>query len=202
MRSVSKNENGTFSLSFHGDPGHVSRVLGGRKPGDFLTIKLPYQQGEPLRDTDGRFLTAGSGAIRVAFSKDVRIENVTLFASPGMGFVATGSEGMVLDRYRVMRKPQTDRLASTCSDGAHFKSVSVMPKLSHCYFEAMMDDAVNVKISSARVLEKNGRAIITSDAHKAGALTAFCDEAEEMLKEIGFKSAAELTERGFIERKL
>ena len=160
MRTISKNEDGTFSLSFHGDPGHVSRVLAARKPGDFLTIKLPYQRGESLRDTDGRYLSANSGAIRVAYCKDVRIENVTLFASPGMGFIATGSEGMVLDYYRVMRKPGTDRLASLCSDSAHFKSVSVMPKLSHCHFEGMMDDAVNVKISSAKVLEKNGKTLV------------------------------------------
>ena len=168
MRAISKNDDGTFSLLFHGtsgsmyqsDSGHVSRVLAARKPGDFLTIKLPYQRSEFLRDTDGRFLSAGSGVIRVAFCQDVRMENVTLYASPGQGFVATGSEGMVLDHYRVMRKPGTDRLASICSDGAHFKSVSVMPKLSHCHFEAMMDDGVNVKISSARVLEKNGKKLV------------------------------------------
>ena len=160
MRTISKNDDGTFSITYHGEPGHIFRVLSARKPGDFLTIKLPYQRGEMLRDTDGRFLSANSGAIRAAFCHDVRIENVTLYASPGQGFVATGSQGMVLDRYRVMRKPGTDRLASICSDGAHFKSVSIMPKLSQCFFEGMMDDGVNVKISSAKIIEKHGKKLV------------------------------------------
>jgi len=132
MRAISQNDDGTFSLLFlgesgqmyHADSAHITRVLASLKPGDFITVKLPFPSGEILHDTDGRFLTAPSGAIRAAFSKDVRMENVTLFSSPGQGFVATGSEGMVLDRFRIMRKPGTDRLASICSDGAHFKSVT------------------------------------------------------------------------------
>ena len=157
LRTISRDEFGVFSATFHGDSGHISRVLAARKPGDFLTVKLPYQRGGPIQDTDGRILSTDGTAIRAAFCKDVRVENVTLYASPNMGFTAVGSQGMVLDRYRVMLKPGTDRLASLCSDSAHFKSVTVMPKLTHCYFEGMMDDAVNVKISSARVLKKDGK---------------------------------------------
>jgi hypothetical protein len=160
LRTISQNADETFSAAFHGDPGHVSRVLAARKPGDFLTVKLPYSRGKPLIDTDGRYLSTDGTAIRVAFSKDVRVENVTLYASPNMGFTATGSQGMVLERYRVMRKPGTDRLASLCSDSAHFKSVTVMPKLTHCYFDGMMDDAVNVKVSSAKVIEKTGKKLV------------------------------------------
>ena len=157
LRTISRDDAGVFSATFHGDAGHISRVLAARKPRDFLTIKLPYQRGAPLQDTDGRILSTDSTAIRTAFSNNVRVENVTLYASPNMGFTAMGSQGMVLDHYRVMIKPGTDRLASLCSDSAHFKSVTVMPKLIHCYFEGMMDDAVNVKISSARVLKKDGK---------------------------------------------
>ena len=160
-RTISRNEDGTFTATFHWDPASVSRVLAARKPGDFLTIKLPYyREAQPLRDTDGRLLAAYSAAIRVAYSKDVRVENVTLYAAPRMGFGAVGSEGMVLDHYRVLRKPGTDRLASLCSDGAHFKSVSIMPTLSHCHFEGTMDDAVHVKISSACIVEKQGKKLV------------------------------------------
>jgi len=70
--------------------------------------------------------------------------------------------------------------------------------ISRGYRKAPYPDAFLLK----RVLEKGGMIIITSDAHKAEFLTAGYDEAVEILKTIGFKSLAELTENGFIERNM
>ncbi len=53
-----------------------------------------------------------------------------------------------------------------------------------------------------RILEKNGRVIITTDAHSKNTLTHWANEAEAYLKECGFKTVWELGKDGFYERIL
>lgn len=53
-----------------------------------------------------------------------------------------------------------------------------------------------------RILQKNGRVIITTDAHSKATLTHWTSEAEQYLQAIGFKTVLELGVNGFYERKL
>lgn len=53
-----------------------------------------------------------------------------------------------------------------------------------------------------RVLEKNGKVIITTDAHCTEKMLYWVNEAEELLISIGFTSVCELGASGFYERKL
>lgn len=53
-----------------------------------------------------------------------------------------------------------------------------------------------------RILERHGRVIITTDTHSADTVDAFAQDAEELLKSIGFCSVCELSENGFTERKI
>lgn len=53
-----------------------------------------------------------------------------------------------------------------------------------------------------RILERNGRVIITTDTHSASTLTSYADEAEEYLRSAGFSSVWELGNKGFYERAL
>lgn len=53
-----------------------------------------------------------------------------------------------------------------------------------------------------RILEKQGRVIITTDTHSADTLQAYYKESEDILRNLGFKSVCELTPNGFIERNL
>jgi len=53
-----------------------------------------------------------------------------------------------------------------------------------------------------RILEKKGKVIITTDAHFDTALTDYTDEAESLLKSIGFKTVLELDVNGFYERAI
>jgi hypothetical protein len=76
------------------------------------------------------------------------MERIVSHAAPTMTFVASASEGVVLDGCRVIRKPGTNRLIAGNSDGAHFKSLTVLPEVRDCIFEALMDDSINIKISS------------------------------------------------------
>jgi hypothetical protein len=108
------------------------------------------------RDGTGRFLGVPWANVYVTFSRNVRIERVTSHAAPSMTFVASGSEGVTLEGCRVVRKPGTDRLIAGNSDGAHFKSLTIMPQVHECAFEALMDDSINIRVSSEVVREVRG----------------------------------------------
>ncbi len=53
-----------------------------------------------------------------------------------------------------------------------------------------------------RILEKKGRVIITTDAHDVARLTSNVIEAEDYLREIGFKSVCEFSAKGIYERAI
>lgn len=53
-----------------------------------------------------------------------------------------------------------------------------------------------------RILERKGKVIITTDAHSDTALTAYADDAKELLKSIGFKTVVELCKDGFYEKAI
>lgn len=53
-----------------------------------------------------------------------------------------------------------------------------------------------------RILERGGRVIITTDAHRADLLISGAPEAEKMLAQLGFHSVCELTAAGLIEREI
>jgi len=75
----------------------------------------------------------------------VRVENVTLYATPKMGFTLVENRGqVVLDDVSIRPKPGTKRLLSGNSDGVHAKGNRIGPVIENCYFEAMLDDAINV----------------------------------------------------------
>ena len=64
---------------------------------------------------------------------------------------AHGSEALVLDHCAAVRKSGTDRLVAGRSDGCHLKSLTIMPRILSCRFEALMDDSIDVKISAEKV---------------------------------------------------
>ena len=53
-----------------------------------------------------------------------------------------------------------------------------------------------------RILQRNGKVIITSDTHSVTTILSHTAEAEELLKSVGFLSTWELGEKGFYERAL
>jgi len=160
LSEVTEPRPGLFRCRFHGSPTHVAKQLRRTQVGDFIVVKMKFPKGEPLRAPDGRFIATSVGNINVAFSNDVTLSHITSYAAPSMTFNAYGSEGIVLDHCAVIRKPGTDRLIAGQSDGCHLKSLTVMPKILNCRFEALMDDSINVKISTERVLRVEGRRVL------------------------------------------
>jgi len=151
-----------FRCRFHGSPEHVSRQLNRTKVGDFLVAKLQFPKAEMIRDENGRFKATSVANVNIAFCDTVTVDGITSYAAPGMTFNAHGSEAVTVKNCRVIRKPGTDRLIAGQSDGCHLKSLTVMPRIINCRFEALMDDSINVKISSEIVQEVDGwRVLIT-----------------------------------------
>lgn len=149
IRGITEPSPGLFRCTFHG--ANVAEQLHRTKAGDLIVVKMKHPQGETLRAPDGRFIATPVANINVSFSEQVLLEHITSYAAPGMTFNAHGSEAVVLDRCAAIRKPGTDRLVAGQSDGCHLKSLTVMPRILNCRFEALMDDSINVKISAERV---------------------------------------------------
>ncbi len=53
-----------------------------------------------------------------------------------------------------------------------------------------------------RILERKGKVIITTDAHNVNAITAYTEDAERLLKSVGFVSVWEMSANGLFERGL
>lgn len=155
LRSVREVGAGVYEAVFH--QSDFARRLEGVAEGDFIAVKLPFPEARPRRDPDGRHLSSSASNIYVAYSRRVRMERIFSHAAPAMTFVSSASEGIVLDRCQVVRRPGTDRLVAGNSDGAHFKSLTILPEVRECVFEALMDDSINIKISSEMIAEVDGR---------------------------------------------
>lgn len=158
LSSVKSIGNHVFEARFHMTdmPKRFARL----KIGDFIAIKQHFTEAPALRDAEGRYLSATSANIYTTFSRNIKFTGIISHAAPGMTFVSLGSEGLVLNSCKVVRKPNTDRLIASNSDGAHFKSLTVMPRVLNCTFEALMDDSINIKISSEVVREVKGTRVL------------------------------------------
>ena len=129
------------------------------RPGSFRAV----DQGVAEVHVSSSYMTNGAGfaAIRPGQTLIVRhavytsaglfmnncskvvIQDVTLHAAPGMGFVADRSRDLTLTRYRVARAE--GRPMSTCADAAHFETCGGHIDIVQSLFEGQGDDGVNVR---------------------------------------------------------
>ena len=76
--------------------------------------------------------------------ENVRLTDITVYTVPGMGVYARDCRNVLMDKFKVLIKPETKRLISTTADGCHFKFCQGLVQIKDCVFEGMGDDAVNV----------------------------------------------------------
>ena len=138
--------------------------------GMFLDVRLE-QLGENLIAMNGDYKNAninhkvGSSFIMtyagrefpgifVNDSKDVNIEEITLYQTISMGIVVQTTENVRL--HKVIATPRKDlgRMLSTGADSTHFVNCRGKIEISHCSFTNMMDDAGNVHGNYHRYLER------------------------------------------------
>ena len=110
--------------------------------GDLL---LRGPESERYRPGDGllfRHIYSYAPMIQLFGCRNVRLENVTISAGPGMGVIAHRCETITLRGLRVV--PSRGRPMSVNCDATHFISCAGRIDVRDCTFEGMGDDAVNV----------------------------------------------------------
>ncbi len=85
-----------------------------------------------------------SPAIRIARSKDLHIEDVTIHHAGGMGIIVQRTDGATLRNVNVTLPPDSGRLVTTTADATHFNGCRGDILLEDCTFENMLDDATNI----------------------------------------------------------
>lgn len=139
-RVVGRNSDGTVALGRD-----YSKAGAGMKAGDVLVMR-----------NHGR----GNPAIVVYRAKDAVFEDVVVRNSFGMALVGQRSENITLrgtrkaaDRTAGMFAP-AGMFGSTSADATHFSNCRGLITVENCWFEGMMDDAINVHSTCLRVQEK------------------------------------------------
>lgn len=89
-------------------------------------------------------------------SRNITLENITMYRAIGMGVIAETTENVTLDGIRAMTKPGRTGLVAILDDATHFVNCSGKVTIRNCVFEHMMDDAVNIHGIYARVGEIRG----------------------------------------------
>jgi len=103
----------------------------------------------------------GGGAFRPFGCGNVRFENVSVFATLGMGFAMNTCDRVSLRNCQVAIKPGSGRWMSSTVDATHCNMVRQRVEYTDCLFEGMGDDAINVHGMYAMVHERlDDRAII------------------------------------------
>lgn len=93
-------------------------------------------------------------AIHLANSRDITIENVTIYEAGGMGVIAERTEDITLQKVTVTSA--AGRLVSTRADATHFIGCRGEIRVENCLFEHMLDDAINVHGAYVMVEERLG----------------------------------------------
>jgi len=99
------------------------------KPGDVLVFS-PRN-----RDVPGIVISDSSG---------IRLTDITLHHSGGMGVIAQRSSDLFVHRMRVTPPPGGARIVSTTADATHFVNCTGKIELVDCLFEQQKDDATNI----------------------------------------------------------
>ncbi len=85
--------------------------------------------------------------------RDVQVQDITVYTTPGMGIVAEKCHNISLERFRVLIAPDSGRLMSATADGSHFGGCTGLIRIDDCEFEGMGDDAVNIKTGLYLIVE-------------------------------------------------
>ena len=105
-------------------------------------------------------------AIVVADSKNVTLEDVVIHDAKGMGLLAQRSENVAWRGSRSASAktsgvfPRPGSYASSHADASHFSNIKGVVTVENCWFEGMMDDAINVHSTCLAVTNAIGRRTI------------------------------------------
>jgi ATP/GTP-binding site len=101
-----------------------------------------------------RTYTRPTPAIFVTESKNVKLENITVHNTQGMGLLAQLTENITLNRFRVALKEGTERYFTTQADATHFSACKGLIRSENGVYEGMADDAINVHGTYLKVIAR------------------------------------------------
>jgi hypothetical protein len=90
--------------------------------------------------------------IKIPDSSGIRINDVTLHHSGGMGVIAQRSTDISVKKLRVTPPPGGKRIVSTTADATHFVNCKGRIELVDCLFEQQKDDATNIHGLYAKIV--------------------------------------------------
>lgn len=98
---------------------------------------------------------------------DVNIADVNIYYAEGMGVLAQACHNVSLTGSHVAMAEGSERYFSTQADATHFSGCSGKVTVAQCYFENMMDDALNVHGVYLKVTgRKNDRTLTARYMHE------------------------------------
>ena len=110
-------------------------------------LRLSFTRPLPLKPGDTVVLRHQVHAANVFFitdCADVRLEDVTIHAGPGMALLGVNCRNATIERMTIVPPPGSNRLMTTCADGIHLSACSGVVEIRDCSMEGMGDDGVNV----------------------------------------------------------
>jgi hypothetical protein len=112
-----------------------------RKPkvGNILILR------HSARDHSGMFLYK---------SKNVSIENVSIYNTAGLGILSQHSENLTFNNVKITPNYAKGRYVSGHDDGLHFSNCKGKIQVNNCEFAALMDDPINVHGTSVKVYKR------------------------------------------------
>lgn len=161
IQSVSKEERLVIVKAKEGDESRVE----GAQAGQRFVFGIPSMTEEQRNrrfvrgqeaENRGVYLSNPAGTIQFMLSRDCAAESIDHYMSTGMTYRLTGTENVRLRHIRIIRKPGTDRLVASLSDGIHCKNNKVGPFIEDCTFEALLDDSINLSTMSDDIIERLG----------------------------------------------
>ena len=87
----------------------------------------------------------GKGGAAFFFrSRECGVRNMTVYSSQSLAVGSLATDLVTVDSLSVQRRPNTDRLLSTNSDGVHCQQNIRGPIIKNSSFEGMADDSINI----------------------------------------------------------
>lgn len=87
-------------------------------------------------------------------SKNVNVENVSIYNTAGLGILSQHSENLTFSNVKITPNYSKGRYVSGHDDGLHFSNCKGKILVNNCEFAALMDDPINVHGTSIKIYKR------------------------------------------------
>lgn len=122
-------------------------ITGDDTSGYQITLTFATPIAEPSIGTYGVAFYSQYDAfgMRVDNSENFKFDDVTIHNASGMAFGADYVKGLLLNRFKIVRREGSHSMVTSTADGLHFSMMQGVVKVTNSIVEYTGDDALNVK---------------------------------------------------------